>query len=253
MKLISWNVNGIRSIAGKGFSEVIQTEKPDIICLQEVKAQADQVDHSLFADYKLFWNGAVTKGYSGTAIASRQAPKEVLYGMGLLDDEGRVIALRFDNFWLVNVYTPNSGRDLERLNFRESEWDKKFLEFLLHLEKTAPVIACGDLNVAHEEIDLANPKTNRKNAGFTAEERRGFANFIEAGFVDVFRHKNPDLRDQYTWWSYRPGIRARNIGWRIDYFLASKVLIEQVKKADILSQVMGSDHCPITLELTDIN
>jgi len=250
MKIVSWNVNGMRSIAGKGFSAFLEKLNPDFICLQEVKANLDQIDQNLFSGYELFWNSALTKGYSGTAIATKLKPREVRIGMGLLDEEGRVIALLFDDFWLVNVYTPNSGRELDRLSFREKDWDHCFLEFLLNLKKTAPVIVCGDFNVAHQDIDLANPKSNRKNAGFTEEERRGFSNYLAAGFVDVFRLLNPDVTGEYSWWSYRPGIRERNIGWRIDYFLMSNDLQGRLQTADILSSVMGSDHCPVTLEIT---
>jgi len=249
MKLVSWNVNGLRSVAEKGFSQFLRESSPDIICLQEVKAMHHQVGADLFEGYHVIWNSAVKKGYSGTVLASRQKPLHTKLGIGLADEEGRVIAGEFEKFWLVNVYTPNSGRDLARLPFREKEWDPSFLTFLRELEKVKPVIFCGDLNTAHTEKDLANPKTNQKNAGFTVEERKGLDNLTAVGLVDSFRFLNPEIKNKYTWWSYRPGIRERNIGWRLDYFFTSQILAPRILKAEILDKVMGSDHCPVVLEI----
>ncbi len=249
MKFVSWNVNGLRSVCQKGFVDFIRAENPDFICLQEIKAMQNQVGEEVFEGYHVVWNSAAKKGYSGTLLASKEKPLDVKFGIDFTDEEGRVIAARFHDFWLVNVYTPNSGRDLARLSFRELEWDPRFLSFLKDLEKEAPVIFCGDLNTAHTEKDLANPKTNTKNAGFTLEERKGLNNLVSNGFVDSFRAFNPQAENRYTWWSYRPGIRERNIGWRIDYFFTSASLSTKIAKADILERVLGSDHCPITLEV----
>ncbi len=252
MKIISWNVNGIRACMTKGFLSSISQQNPDIICLQEIKAHPDQVDVQL-KDYEHhFWNPAERKGYSGTAVFSKIKPISVKYGFGLLDEEGRVITLEFEDYFLVTVYTPNSKRELERLNFRYKEWDKQFLEYTKSLPK--PTIICGDLNVAHKEIDIKNPDSNKTtktkpgSAGFTDKEREGFDNILNAGYIDSYRHLNPE-EIKYSWWSYMFQARKRNIGWRIDYFCVDKALKEQIKKADILVDVMGSDHCPVLLEL----
>ncbi len=251
-KLISWNVNGIRAVLKKNFWEFFEKEVPDILCLQETKATFDQVDINL-PGYQAYWNSAEKKGYSGTAIFTRVPPLCCTYGIGLADHdrEGRVITLEFEKVFLVNVYTPNSQDDLRRLPYRTGEWDVAFLAYLQSLEKKKPVIFCGDLNVAHKEIDLANPKSNTKSAGFTPEERKSFDRIIEAGFVDTFRHFNQGP-DHYTWWSYRSAARERNKGWRIDYFCISKSLIPQLKAARILPEVLGSDHCPVVAELGGI-
>lgn len=248
LKLTSWNVNGIRSVLGKGFLDFVAADNPDILCLQEVKAMPDQVELTL-PGYSIFWNSAVKKGYSGTAILTRKAPLEVTNGMGLPehDNEGRVITAEFEDFFLVNVYTPNSKRELERLPYRQ-QWDLLFLRHLQKLEEKKPVVFCGDLNVAHTEIDLANPSTNRRNAGFTDEERAGFTRFVEAGFVDTFRHFNKE-GGNYTWWSYMNQARPRNIGWRIDYFCISDILKKQLQSAAIAPHVLGSDHCPVSIHL----
>jgi len=242
MKLISWNVNGIRAMLGKGFIDFVMKEKPDILCLQETKAE--RVDIKI-PGYFQYWNAAQKKGYSGTAVFTKIKPISVLNGIGNIehDNEGRVITCEFDDFYLVNVYTPNSGRGIGRLEYRQ-EWDKAFLRYVLSLEMKKPVVFCGDLNVAHKEIDLKNPKQNVKNAGFTPEERRGFENLLAAGFVDTFRHLHPN-EVKYTWWSYRFNARAKNIGWRVDYVLMSPKLIKRMKDAFILDKVMGSDHCPV--------
>ena len=252
IKIISWNVNGIRAAQKKGFNDFIEKENPDIICLQETKAHPDQVNIGL-DDYKYkYWNSAQKKGYSGTAIFSKIKPIEVEYGLNIdkHDEEGRVITLYFDNYNLVTVYTPNSKRDLSRLDYRQKEWDIDFLKFLKTIEKDNPVIFCGDLNVAHQEIDLKNPKTNKRNAGFTNEEREGFDNYVSAGFIDTFREFNSE-EGHYTWWSYMFNARKRNIGWRIDYFCISKILKEQLKESYILPDILGSDHAPVVLEITD--
>ena len=250
MKLISWNVNGIRAVLGKGLAQFVADEQPDILCLQETKANQEQVDMGwLGDDYHQFWNSAEKKGYSGTAIFSRRKPLGVSYGMGeeKFDTEGRVISLEFRSYYVVTVYTPNSQNELRRLDYR-MEWDAAFLEHLKRLEENKPVIFCGDLNVAHKEIDLARPKANRKNAGFTDEERAGFDRLVEAGFVDTFREFD-DGPENYSWWSYRAGARGKNIGWRIDYWCVSAALRKKLKGASILADVMGSDHCPVQLEL----
>lgn len=248
MKLISWNVNGIRSVLGKGFLDFVKKEKPDILCLQETKAHPDQVDKMLH-DYEHFWNSAIKKGYSGTAIFTKIKPMNVEYDLGIKEHhgEGRVITAEFKDFYLVNVYTPNSQRGLTRLTYRQ-QWDKDFLAHMKKLEKKKPVIFCGDLNVAHKEIDLANPKSNRKNAGFTDEERSGFDNIVSEGFIDTFREFNKEPH-QYTWWSYMFNARAKNVGWRIDYFCVSKSLKEKLHHAFILQDVKGSDHCPVGIVL----
>jgi len=247
MKLISWNVNGIRSILGKGFLEYLEAEKPDVICLQEVKARAEQVTQD-FEGYEVFWNAAIKPGYSGTAILTRKKPNSIVYGIAREehDQEGRVISADMGDFFLVNVYTPNSQRELTRLDYRTREWTPAFIDHLNKLEKTKPVIFCGDMNVAHQEIDLARPKENTRNAGFTAEERAAFAQTLDAGFVDTFRHFDSN-GGRYTWWSYQNGARDRNIGWRIDYFCASVKLKSALKSAFIHDHIRGSDHCPVGL------
>ena len=250
MKLISWNVNGVRAVLKKGFSDFIESEAPDIVCLQETKATPEQViiPQSL-ASYKAFWNIAEKKGYSGTAIFTKADPIAVTFGLGIAehDREGRVIAAEYPDFFLVNVYVPNSKRELERLPYRQ-QWDRDFLAYLQRLEKTKPVIWCGDLNVAHTEIDLARPKNNMKTHGFTPEERAGFDAFVAGGFVDTFREFEK-AGGHYTWWSVMSGARAKNIGWRIDYFLCSASLRPRVKASRIYPHIQGSDHCPIGLEL----
>ncbi len=248
LKLVSWNVNGIRAAQKKGFFESMKTLNPDIICLQETKAEESQVDMNDFSNYHAYWNSAEKKGYSGTLMLAKQKPMNVSYGLGIEkhDKEGRVITAEYKKFYLVTVYTPNSKRGLERLDYRENEWDIDFLKYCKELEKSKPVIFCGDLNVAHKEIDLANPKTNKKNAGFTEQERKGFDNIISEGFIDTFRHFN-DEPHQYSWWSYRSAARERNIGWRIDYFCASESLEKNLERAEIHQDILGSDHCPVSL------
>lgn len=249
--LVSWNVNGIRAAIKKGLFAFIQNEQPDIICFQETKAHPEQVEVDL-PEYHQYWCRAEKKGYSGTAIFTKFKPQNVTYGLGIEkhDHEGRVITLEYEKVFLVTVYTPNAKRGLERLDYRSNEWDVDFLSYIKMLEKDKPVIFCGDLNVAHKEIDLANPKRNQKNAGFTIEERQGFDNIISAGFIDTFRHFNQNP-DQYSWWSYRSGAREKNIGWRIDYFVTSSCLQPALKNAAILADVLGSDHCPISLEIAN--
>lgn len=246
-KLISWNVNGLRACMGKGFAEFVAAEDADIFCIQESKLQAGQIDLDL-PGYHQYWNYAEKKGYSGTAIFSKEEPLSVSYGINIEkhDHEGRVITLEFDQFYMVTVYTPNSQDELRRLDYR-MEWEDDFLAYLKALEQTKPVIVCGDLNVAHKEIDLKNPKTNRKNAGFTDEERAKFTALMEAGFIDSFRHFYPDLEGAYSWWSYRFHAREKNAGWRIDYFLTSASLKDSLKDALIYKDVLGSDHCPVGL------
>ena len=250
MKIISWNVNGIRAAIKKGFYDFVEDNNPDILCLQEIKANKEQVELEL-DDYPYqYWNSAEKKGYSGTAIFSKIKPLSIEKNIGIdkHDQEGRIIATEFKNYYLITVYTPNSKRELLRLAYREKEWDVDFLKFLKNLEKIKPVIFCGDLNVAHKEIDLKNPKTNKKNAGFTPEERKGFDNFISEGFIDTFRefHKN---EGHYTWWSYMFNSRSKNVGWRIDYFCISSILKEKINDSYILPDVMGSDHAPVVLEI----
>ncbi|MCX7679708.1 MAG: exodeoxyribonuclease III [Spirochaetes bacterium] len=250
MKIISWNVNGIRSILKKGFVEFIQKEKPDILCIQETKATPDQVQIDLVQYPYQIWDSAKRKGYAGTAIFSTISPLSVQKGIGIAkhDSEGRVITFELERAYLVNVYVPNAQRGLERLDYRTKEWDKDFLAYLKSLEKVKPVIACGDFNVAHKEIDLANPKANVGNAGFTPEERAGFDNIINAGFIDTFREFTKE-GGHYTWWSFMGRAREKNIGWRIDYFLISPALRPVLKNSYILPKVMGSDHAPIVLEI----
>ncbi len=249
MKLISWNVNGLRAVLKKNFLEFLAAEQPDILCLQETKCSPDQVEQLWPAHYTTYWNSAEKKGYSGTAIFTKRSPLQVTPHLSVAehDKEGRVITAEYDDFFLVNVYTPNSKRELTRLAYRQ-QWDKDFLKFLKQLEKKKPVIWCGDLNVAHTEIDLANPKANVKNHGFTPEERAGFDAFVAAGFVDTFREFEKGSK-HYTWWSQMGTARQRNIGWRLDYFLISQALRPRLKRAAILPQVMGSDHCPVLIEL----
>jgi exodeoxyribonuclease-3 len=249
-KLVSWNVNGIRAAINKGFMDYLKAESPDILCLQETKAMREQVETVFPPEYHAFWHSAVKKGYSGTAVFSRVEPLNVSYGFGIdkHDQEGRVMTLEYDDYILVNVYTPNSKDELQRLDYRTQEWDVEFLKHVKKLEQTKPVVFCGDLNVAHKEIDLANPKTNRMSAGFTDQERAGFDNIVNAGFIDTFREfeKGPN---QYTWWSYRAAARERNVGWRIDYFCTSPTLKDRLQNAFIRPDVMGSDHCPVGLLL----
>jgi len=249
MKIISWNVNGLRAVLKKNFLEFLDAEKPDILCLQETKCTPDQVEQLWPASYTTFWNSAEKKGYSGTAIFTRTRPLQVTPHVGIVehDREGRVQTAEYADFFLVNVYVPNSKRGLERLPYRQV-WDKDFLAYLKKLEKQKPVIFCGDLNVAHKEIDLANPKANVRNHGFTIEERDGFTAFVKAGFVDTFREYEP-AGGHYSWWSPLSGARSRNIGWRIDYVLLSQALRPRLKKAYILPKVLGSDHCPVGIEL----
>jgi exodeoxyribonuclease III len=256
-KLISWNVNGLRAVIKKGFDNFLASEQPDLLCLQETKISADLVEDFAFIGYPYaYWHCAEKKGYSGTAILSKVAPISVQYGLGIEkhDSEGRVITAEFEDYFLVTVYTPNAQNQDEnkrprRLDYRTKEWDVDFLAHVRKLEATKPVIFCGDLNVAHQEIDLANPKTNRKNAGFTDEERAGFVAILDADFIDSFRQLYPDAKNRYSWWSYRATARQRNIGWRIDYFCVSQTLVEEIDDALILDQVEGSDHCPVVLIL----
>ncbi|WGE07940.2 exodeoxyribonuclease III [Bacillus subtilis] len=248
MKLISWNVNGLRAVMRKmDFLSYLKEEDADIICLQETKIQDGEVDLQP-EGYHVYWNYAVKKGYSGTAVFSKQEPLQVIYGIGVEehDQEGRVITLEFENVFVMTVYTPNSRRGLERIDYR-MQWEEALLSYILELDQKKPVILCGDLNVAHQEIDLKNPKANRNNAGFSDQEREAFTRFLKAGFVDSFRHVYPDLEGAYSWWSYRAGARDRNIGWRIDYFVVSESLKEQIEDASISADVMGSDHCPVEL------
>lgn len=246
-KLISWNVNGLRACMGKGFLEFLQEEDADIFCIQESKLQAGQIALDL-PGYFQYWNYAEKKGYSGTAIFTKEEPISVSYGIDIEkhDHEGRVITLEFAGYYMITVYTPNSQDELKRLDYR-MEWEDDFLSYLKKLEQKKPVIVCGDLNVAHQEIDLKNPKTNRKNAGFTDEERAKFTNLINAGLIDTFRHFYPDVTGAYSWWSYRFHAREKNAGWRIDYFLTSQSLKDSLQDAVIYKDVFGSDHCPIGL------
>ncbi|MBS4912941.1 MAG: exodeoxyribonuclease III [Veillonella sp.] len=250
MKLISWNVNGLRAAVTKGFMDSFEALDADMFCLQETKLQPEQIQLEL-PGYEQYWNSAVKKGYSGTAIFTRVKPLSVTYGIGIEehDQEGRVITAEFENFYLVTCYTPNSQRELARLEYRMT-WEDAFREFLLELDAKKPVILCGDLNVAHEEIDLKNPKTNRKNAGFTDEERAKMTELLAAGFTDTFRKLYPDTTDAYSWWSYMGKARDRNVGWRIDYFITSKSLDDKIVDAKIHPQIMGSDHCPVELEIS---
>ena len=245
MKFISWNVNGLRAVVGKNFREVFTSLDADFFCLQETKMQEGQLDLS-FEGYQSYWNYAEKKGYSGTAIFTKHQPLSIAYGMGIEehDQEGRIITLEMEDFYLVTVYTPNSQDGLKRLEYR-MVWEEDFRTFLKQLDQKKPVIVCGDLNVAHQEIDLKNPKTNRMNAGFTDEEREKMTILLESGFTDTFRYFYPDLEGAYSWWSYRFKAREKNTGWRIDYFLVSNRLNEQLKSAQIHSDILGSDHCPV--------
>ena len=249
LRFISWNVNGLRAVAGKGFKEIFEQLDADFFSLQETKMQAGQLDME-FPGYQSYWNYADKKGYSGTAVFTRHTPLHVTYGMGIdeHDHEGRIITLEMERFYLVTVYTPNSQDGLRRLDYR-MRWEDDFRAYLLKLNESKPVIVCGDLNVAHEEIDLKNPKTNRKNAGFTDEERAKMTTLLQAGFTDTFRHFYPDMEGIYSWWSYRFKAREKNAGWRIDYYLTSKSLDEKLVDAKIHTEVYGSDHCPVELTL----
>lgn len=248
MKLISWNVNGIRACVQKGFLDFFREADADIFCIQESKMQEGQLELDLPGYYQ-YWNYAEKKGYSGTAVFTKQEPLSVACGMGISehDREGRVITLEYEEYYVITVYTPNSQNELARLPYR-MQWEEAFLAYLKKLEMKKPVIFCGDLNVAHREIDLKNPKTNRKNAGFTDEEREKFSRLLDAGFIDTFRYFYPDLEGVYSWWSYRFSARAKNAGWRIDYFCVSESLKDRLEDAKILTDVMGSDHCPIELD-----
>ena len=250
VKLISWNVNGLRAVVGKGFADIFNELDADIFCLQETKLQAGQIELDL-PEYEQYWNYAQRKGYSGTAIFTKKKPLSVSYGIGIEehDTEGRVITLEFEDFYMITVYTPNSQNELARLDYR-MEWEDAFLSYLKKLEENKPVIICGDLKVAHQEIDLKNPKTNRKNAGFTDEERGKFQTLLDNGFIDTFRYFYPDQTGIYSWWSYRFQARAKNAGWRIDYFLVSDSLKDRLTDAKIHTDVMGSDHCPVELVLS---
>ncbi|WP_185257630.1 exodeoxyribonuclease III [Anaerocolumna chitinilytica] len=249
MRFISWNVNGLRACLGKGFEDFFKEQDADFFCLQETKMEKEQWEHS-FDGYYEFWNSAVKKGYSGTAIFAKREPLAVTYDLGIEkhDQEGRVITLEYDDFYLVNVYTPNSKRELARLDYR-MEWEDDFRAYLKELDKKKPVILCGDLNVAHKEIDLKNPKTNTMNAGFTKEERNKMTELLENGFVDSFRYLYPDDTDRYTWWSYMFRAREKNAGWRIDYFIVSEVLKDKIRDSIIHKDTLGSDHCPVELDI----
>ena len=249
MKLISWNVNGIRAAIGKGFASFFEQIDADIFCIQETKMQEGQMDLN-FAGYTTYLNSAIKKGYSGTAIFTKEKPLSVTYGIGKEehDQEGRVITAEYKEFYLVNCYTPNSKRELERLDYR-MVWEDEMRNYLKKLDATKPVILCGDLNVAHEEIDIKNPKTNHHNAGFTDEERNKMTELLTAGFTDSFRHLYPTKTDAYTWWSYMRDARSKNVGWRIDYFIVSNRIAKNIQEATIYSEIMGSDHCPVGLEI----
>lgn len=246
-KLISWNVNGLRACVGKGFTEFFDKIDADIFCLQETKVSEGQIEFAP-EDYNCYWNYAEKKGYSGTAIFTKEKPLNVTYGMGIEehDHEGRIITLEFDNYYMITVYTPNSKRELERLDYRQV-WEDDFRVYVNRLRESKPVILCGDLNVAHKEIDLKNPKTNHHSAGFTDEERNKMTELLESGFVDTFRYFYPDVTERYSWWSYMFKAREKNAGWRIDYFLTSAELTDKLVSADIHHDIMGSDHCPVEL------
>ena len=249
MKFISWNVNGLRACMGKGFMDFFNAQDADFFCLQETKLQAGQIEMNL-PNHHDYWNYAEKKGYSGTAIFAKNEPLSVSLGIGVeeLDNEGRVVTLEYDNFYLVTCYTPNAQRELARLDHR-MKWDEAFRVFLKGLDEKKPVIVCGDLNVAHQEIDLKNPKSNRGNAGFSDEERESFTKTLEMGFTDTFRHLNPDLAGAYTWWSYMFKAREKDVGWRIDYFLVSSRIADKITAAPIYKEILGSDHCPVGLEI----
>lgn len=253
MKLISWNVNGLRANITKGFETFFKQIDADIFCIQETKMQEEQIDitiQNILKKYKQYWNSALKKGYSGTAVFSKKVPINVAYGIGIEehDKEGRIITLEFEKFFLVNCYTPNSKKGLERLDYRML-WEDEIKKYLIKLDKIKPVIYCGDLNVAHEEIDLKNPKTNRKSAGFTDEERNKMTELLKMGFTDTFRYLYPEKENAYSWWSYMSNAREKNVGWRIDYFIVSKSIEIQIQDSMIYSEVLGSDHCPIGLEI----
>ncbi len=252
MKLMSWNVNGLRACMTKGFNSFLSSEAPDILCLQETKMQPEQADFS-FPGYRLYWNSAEKKGYSGTALFTRTEPLSVRYGLGIPehDAEGRVITAEYPDFFLVNVYTPNSQAELARLDYR-MRWEDAFRAYLTSLDAAKPVVICGDMNVAHREIDLKNPKTNRRNAGFTDEERAKMTALLDSGFTDTFRFLYPDREGVYSWWSYRFKAREKNAGWRIDYFLVSDRMRPFVEDSRILTDVTGSDHCPVALILKEV-
>ena len=249
MKLVSWNVNGLRAVLRKKFLDYLDAEKPHILCLQETKAGPNDVEQLWPAAYTTYWNTAQKKGYAGTAIFTKSRPLKVTNGLGIAehDNEGRLIAAEYPDFFLVNVYVPNSRRELSRLEYRQ-QWDRDFLRYLRKLERRKPVIFCGDLNVAHTELDLSNPKSNINNHGFTPQERAGFTAFVKAGFLDTFREFE-SAGGHFTWWSPMPGVRARNVGWRIDYFLISASLRPRLKRAFIQADVQGSDHCPVGIEI----
>ena len=253
MKLVSWNVNGLRAVVTKGFENFFKEINADVFCVQETKMQEEQLDDNIrkiFDGYYCYWNSAEKKGYSGTAVFSKMKPLNVTYGIGIEehDKEGRVITVEYEKFYLVNCYTPNAKRELERLDYRMI-WEDEFRKYLLKLNETKPVVLCGDLNVAHEEIDLKNPKTNRGNAGFTDEEREKMTQLLSSGFTDSFRYLYPDKAGVYSWWSYMFKAREKNAGWRIDYFIVSKSIEEKIKESYIFSEVMGSDHCPVGIDL----
>ena len=250
MKFISWNVNGLRACLGKGFLDFFKEQSPDFLCLQETKMQQGQAEVDLGENYLQYWNSAEKKGYSGTAVFTPHSPISVAYGMDIdkHDHEGRLITLEYEQFYLVCCYTPNAQDGLARLPYR-MEWEDDLREYLMSLDKVKPVVYCGDLNVAHKEIDLKNPKTNRKNAGFSDEEREKMTKLLSSGFTDTFRYLYPDLTGAYSWWSYRFKAREKNAGWRIDYFIVSERIRDRIKAASILSDVFGSDHCPVLLEL----
>lgn len=253
MKFISWNVNGLRACVKKGFTDYFEAEQADIFCVQETKLQEGQIDFAP-EGYHCYWNYAERKGYSGTAVFTKQEPLSVTYGIGMEehDQEGRVITLEYEDFFFVTVYTPNSQNELARLDYR-MKWEDDFREYLTELDREKPVVITGDLNVAHTEIDLKNPKTNQKNAGFTIEERNKFTELLDAGFIDTFRFLNPDLTGAYSWWSYRFKAREKNAGWRIDYFLISERLKDSLKDALIYKDILGSDHCPVGLILEPVD
>ena len=252
MKLITWNVNGLRAVINKGFADFFIKSNADIFCIQETKMQEGQLDIQ-FDGYQKYFNSALKKGYSGTAIFTKKKPKQITYGIEREehDTEGRVITLEYEPFYMVNVYTPNSQRELTRLEYR-MEWEDAFRNYLKNLDKNKPVIMCGDLNVAHEEIDLKNPKQNRRSAGFTDEERAKMTQLLQNGFIDTYRYLYPEETDCYTWWSYMMKAREKNIGWRIDYFIVSERLKERIEDVKIYSHVMGSDHCPVELDIQEI-
>lgn len=249
MKLVSWNVNGIRACVNKGFEGFFKSQNADIFCIQETKCQPGQIDLE-FEGYKSYWNSAEKKGYSGTAIFTKKEPINVSYGIGIEehDKEGRVITLEFEKFYMVTIYTPNSKRELERLDYRQV-WEDEICKYLMKLNRIKPVIMCGDLNVAHKEIDLKNPKTNRRNAGFTDEEREKMTQLLDSGFIDTFRFIYPERENAYTWWSYMGKAREKNVGWRIDYFIVSQDIKSNIRDVEIYADIFGSDHCPIGLEI----